>query len=420
MWQQSGGRQLSGPDEIEEGEFMPSMNPRQRFNNYMRFQTADRPPYLCWNGTWAQTVERWYGEGLPRNPDGHPHDELRQYFGFDGPVTPAGIELWKSLGRGAVRVGLRGKYTIPFSHKALPPPGVPRERLIQETDRYRIFLLNGGPLKMKCLKNDRRFRHYYDYPDLNRKNFEMMKKFYAPYHPDRYPRNHAGTSLRALTRDIEYPVELRMEVPSLALGFFGGHRRHEVLMSYYDKPGLVGEIVEFFTEQTMLAVEDILHDCTVDYVDLVDDGLAYSHGPWISPQIFRKFMLSHYQRLMVFLRARGVDLILGYFGGNFTDLMPLFLEMGLDGFTHLSAENGMDAPTLRREYGQNLRIIDNINYRVLTRDKKAIEGELERKLPLVEEGGYIPSIDEEVPLDVPFESFAYYNRLLKAGLGILA
>jgi len=157
-----------------------------------------------------------------------------------------------------------------------------------------------------------------------------------------------------------------MEAPSLALGFFGGHRRHEVLMSYYDKPGLVGEIVEFFTEQTMLAVEDILavhevtarsHDCTVDYVDLVDDGLAYSHGPWISPQIFRQFMLSHYQRLMAFLRSHGVDLILGYFGGNFTDLMPLFLEMGLDGFTHLSAENGMDAPTLRREYGRNLRIM---------------------------------------------------------------
>ena len=49
----------------------------------------------------------------------------------------------------------------------------------------------------------------------------------------------------------------------------------------------------------------------------------------------------------------------------------------------------------------------------------SIEEELERKLPLVEEGGYIPSIDEEVPLDVPFESFAYYNRLLKAGLGLL-
>ena len=149
-----------------------------------------------------------------------------------------------------------------------------------------------------------------------------------------------------------------------------------------------------------------------------DDNLCYSHGPWISPEIFRKFSLSHYRRLMDFLRSHGVDLILGYFGGNFIELLPSFLEVGLNGFTHLSAENGMDTPTIRREYGRNLRIIDNIGYRVLTEHNRTIKEELKRKLPLIEEGGYIPCIDEEVTVDVPFERFEYFSQQLKAGLGV--
>ena len=395
----------------------------------MRLQTADRPPYLCWNGVRDYTVERWYGEGLPLDPGGYRNDEVRQYFGFDGPVTQKGTELWKSLGTGSVRVGQQGRYTIPFVHKPLPPPGTPKAGppplgwyLIQETDRYRFYLINGGPTKMKQLKgDDRGKRIYYDYPELNRKNFERMKIFYDSYHPARYARgSDKRAHLRDLTKDFEYPVVLRVGAPSLALEFFGGHLWQDVLYSYYDQPALVAEIVDFYTDQAMLALEDILQDCTIDFVDLFDDHLCYSHGPWISPELFRKFMLPHYRRLIDFLRSHGVDLILGYFGGNITDLLPLFLEVGYDGFAHLSAQNGMDAPTLRREYGRNLRIIDNIDYRVLLSDNRTIQEELKRKLPLIEEGGYIPCIDEEVTVDVPFERFVYFDQQLKVGLGISA
>ena len=403
------------------------MNPRERFNDYMRLQTVDRPPYLCWNGVRDYTVERWYGEGLLRDLEGYPNDEVRRHFGFDGPTSRKGTELWKSLGPGSVRVGQQGWYGVPFVHKPLPPLGTPMAGppplgwyLIQETDRYRIYLINGGPTKMKQLKgDDRGKRIYYDYPEISRQNFEMMKKFYDPYHPARYPSEREKRAhLSDLTKDFEYPVVLGVGAPSLALEFFGGHLWQEVLYSYYDQPVLVAEIIEFFTDQMILSLENVLQDCTIDVVNLSDDHLCYSHGPWISPEHFRSFMLPNYRRLVDFLRSRGVDLILGYFGGNITELLPMFLDVGYDGFTHLSVENGMDAPALRREYGRNLRIIDNIGYRILLSDDRIIKKELERKLPLVEEGGYIPCIDEEVTVDVPFERFVYFDQQLKAGLCI--
>lgn len=402
------------------------MNPRERFTACMRFDTADRPPYLCWNGVWDRTVDRWYGEGLKKDTHGEPYDEVRQHFGFDGPVTPAGLELWKSLGPSSVRVGQRGFYAVPFVHKALPPPGTPKAGpppqgwlLIEESERYKTYLVNGGPTKMTCLNDDPRKRVYYDYPEVNRSNFERMKRFYDPFHPARYPRGEGERErIRMLTKELEYPVVLRVEAPSLALGFFGGNLWQEVLYSYHDQPELVAEIVEFFTDQTMVALEDVLDDCTIDFVDLFDDHLCYSHGPWISPEIFRTIMVPHYRRLIEFLRSHGVDLILGYFGGNISQLLPYFIDVGYDGFTHLSTENGMDAEVIRGEYGRNLRVIDNIGYRILTEDEATIDGEMERKMPLIEEGGYIPCIDEEISNDVPFGRFSYFNQRLKECLGI--
>ena len=56
--------------------------------------------------------------------------------------------------------------------------------------------------------------------------------------------------------------------------------------------------------------------------------------------------------------------------------------------------------------------------RVLALDRKAIDRELEAKLPLAKQGGYIPHIDHAIPHDVPYENFAYYWKQKKSILGI--
>ena len=59
-----------------------------------------------------------------------------------------------------------------------------------------------------------------------------------------------------------------------------------------------------------------------------------------------------------------------------------------------------------------------IDKRSLAQGHDAIDAELKRRIPLAEQGGYIPHLDHAVPHDVPYEAFAYYWERKKELLGI--
>jgi uroporphyrinogen decarboxylase len=58
-----------------------------------------------------------------------------------------------------------------------------------------------------------------------------------------------------------------------------------------------------------------------------------------------------------------------------------------------------------------LALCGGVDKRELAKDKKAIEQEVERILPLIEQGGYIPTVDHTVPPDVSYENFMYYMEI---------
>ncbi|HUS91778.1 MAG TPA: hypothetical protein VM695_07995, partial [Phycisphaerae bacterium] len=69
---------------------------------------------------------------------------------------------------------------------------------------------------------------------------------------------------------------------------------------------------------------------------------------------------------------------------------------------------------LRRRFGRSLRLIGGIDLDALLRGKDAIRREIETKVPpLLAEGGYVPVADGRVRANVPFESYAYYRRVLQ-------
>ena len=71
----------------------------------------------------------------------------------------------------------------------------------------------------------------------------------------------------------------------------------------------------------------------------------------------------------------------------------------------------MDPVYLRKKFGKSLRMLGGVDKRVLATDKKNIKKHLEQLRPVVEEGGYIPTVDHTVPPDVSFENFCYYMEL---------
>ena len=69
---------------------------------------------------------------------------------------------------------------------------------------------------------------------------------------------------------------------------------------------------------------------------------------------------------------------------------------------------GADPVRYRREYGRQLLMMGGFDKHILARSKQAIEAEIRRLAPLVEEGGFIPFCDHRVPPDVPYEHYLHY------------
>jgi uroporphyrinogen decarboxylase len=68
----------------------------------------------------------------------------------------------------------------------------------------------------------------------------------------------------------------------------------------------------------------------------------------------------------------------------------------------------MDVIKVREKYGKNLRIWGGVDKRSIANGRKAIDEEIKRITPLIEEGGYIPHTDHSIPPDVSLDNYLYY------------
>jgi uroporphyrinogen decarboxylase len=147
---------------------------------------------------------------------------------------------------------------------------------------------------------------------------------------------------------------------------------------------------------------------------VIDEDMAYKHGPHISPKLFKEFLLPNYKRLTSFLRENGIKNIFVDTDGNIAPLIPLLLEGGINGLLPLEVAAGMDALQLREKYGKYVKFIGNLDKRALTQGKTATEREIESKLPVLKKsGGYIPMLDHVIPANIPLENFRHYSEYLK-------
>jgi uroporphyrinogen decarboxylase len=92
--------------------------------------------------------------------------------------------------------------------------------------------------------------------------------------------------------------------------------------------------------------------------------------------------------------------------------------MGVTVHWPLERAAGMDPVEVRRRYGHALGLAGGIDKRELTKDFAAIDAELERIAPLIEDGGYIPTLDHAVPPDIPYANWLYYLERKAKLLGI--
>jgi uroporphyrinogen-III decarboxylase len=185
---------------------------------------------------------------------------------------------------------------------------------------------------------------------------------------------------------------------------------------FYDDPRLVHECLEFLTELIMGWTEKPLREAQFDLYYIHED-MSGSQGPLVSPEMFRQFLLPPYVRFVAFLKRCGVKNVIVDTDGNFAPLIPAFLEAGVDGFGPIERAAGMDPRKLRAEYGKAFSMIGGIDKRVLKLGKRAVEAEVMSIIPpLIEQGGFIPTIDHSIPPDVSLLEFEEYLALKRTAM----
>ena len=373
---------------------MSMFTARERFLKVSHFELRDEVFIPSeWQWFWATTLERWEKEGLVL-----PADYKPRCWSSDPYLSPI--------------FGFERTEMVPIDLEPLPRS---EQRVIQEEDEYQIITQDG--LTWKKFKprtpgeerTSRSMSQWIKFPIANKTDWKRFKKRLEPTLPERYPQD--WNERKSCWKNRDYPL-------GISGGSFYGWIRDWVGMEnlslmFYDNPHLVHEMMEYLEFFILDTIGKAVKEIEFDFAHFWED-MAYNSGPLISPKIFREFMMPHYKKVTEFLRGYGINIITVDSDGNIEELIPLWLESGVNGFLPLEVAAGMDAIALRKEYGKDIVLIGNIDKRVLVRGKKAIQQEVMKKVPyLLSQGGYFPSIDHGVPPDVSFESYMYYLRLLR-------
>ncbi len=371
------------------------MNGRERFVRMLGFEPVERG-FNHELGLWPQALDRWHTEGLPE--DVIIGDWLQ------------GCEYLQIERVGYVPVRVLEMY---------PPFEV---EVLEEDERYRVTRWADGHVSRALKEGEVRggrtsMDTYIAFPVTDRDSFHAIQKRYDALSPARYPEWWDDTVRCLAGRD--YPLALTHN------GCFGLYSFLRRLMGteaactvFYDDPVLAEEMLDWMTDHLLTVLERALATVQVDYFNYFED-YCYNAGPLVGPNIFAKFLMKRYRRINDHLRAHGVRHIMLDSDGNTELLMPLMIEAGINVHWPLERAANMDPLAIRAKYGHDLALIGGIDKRALAQGRKAIDAELYRHVPqLLEDGGYIPTVDHTVPHDVSYDDFQYYMEVKRRLLGL--
>lgn len=361
------------------------MTNRERFNATMHYQPRDRSP-LCDFNFWDQTLPAWHKQGLPKHVNRQNSDE---FFGMDfslDRVSPAGI---------AADLAPR------FEYKVIEDRG--DREIVQQADGVRVLQSKYSatiPQHVGHLLVDR----------------ESWEKHYKPRldpdAPARYPDDWDAQAEN--WRDPN-----RSNVVVLPGGSLYGRLRDWMGMEaisflIYDDPVLFEEMVTTLADCAIGMMTRLLE--TGGHFDGVGmwEDMCYRAGPLISPKHFKKYLMPHYRRISDLVRGYGVDVLWLDCDGNIEELIPLWLDAGINCMFPVEIGTwGADPMKYREQYGRDLLMMGGFSKHILAESKEAIEREVYRLAPLVETGGFIGFCDHRVPPNVPLDHYMFYLETVR-------
>lgn len=375
------------------------MHDRDRVTAAMSFKPMDRVPLQPGGGR-RSTRETWHRQGLPTDVQDPAEFAYRQAGGQlpwpdNGPAFPVQERM------------------IPqFEELVLEER--PASRVVQDWKGNVCEI--GREFSPEYLRNAIDFvtRKWIKCPVENRQDWANMQRRYDSNDPARLPDDPA--TLGARLKDRTWYLELHFSGPFWQLREWVGFENLCTL--FYDDPALTAEMIRFWEEHVARLLERTLAVFTPDAVHLSED-MAYKEHSMISPQMAREFLMPTWKRWGEIVHKAGVPLYGMDSDGHIGELIPLWIESGMNFCDPIEVAAGNNIVDFRRRFGRNMAYRGGVDKRAMAKGGTVIEREIERILPVIRDGGYIPSCDHGVPSDVAWPDFVYYVKRLAEATGWL-
>lgn len=368
----------------------------------LNYESYDRLPLVHF-GFWPETLEKW---------------------AVQGHLTPREARSWGDGNKADLIIGRKLGFDFNWSmhHGVLTglfPPFIPK--VINRFEDGRIHSLNDEGVIVETKKGVVSIPSEIDHLLKNRGDWEKHFRNRIK------PRSAARLFLSLVPsgrRMVPYftggsilankALEKRQYPASLYTGSIIGTLRNIVgveNLSYLtvDDPDLLKEMVDAFGAVSYGLVKKALESgAKYDFLHFWED-ICYNHGPLINPTLFTELAGPHYKKITDLARKHGVQFSSVDCDGQIDTLLPIWLENGVNIMFPIEVGTWQASIAPWREsYGRELRGVGGMNKVVFSKDRKAIDQEVERLKPLVDLGGYIPCPDHRIAPDAEWDNVRYY------------
>jgi len=374
------------------------MTPRERYIETLTFGSPDRIPF-CPGNPRESTLAAWRRQGLPEGVDWADH--LRDVLDIE-------------------------------HHEARPPadlavdfrmiPQFEEEVLAHKDGHYVVRDWKGNVCEISddydvtYLRQAKDFvtRRWIRCPVTGRDDWERMKARYDVNTPGRFPADFERRCRRAGKRD--HLLGVGFAGPFWQMREWCGFEGLCIMMA--EQPEFVDEMAEFHKNFVAELLGRIFAAVAPDFIHVSED-MAYKAKAMISPEMCRRFCKPSWDLWARLAASAGVPLIDVDSDGFVGELIPIWIESGMNVCDPVEVAAGNDINEYRAAFGRRMAYRMGVDKRAIAAGGKAIRDELERLAPAIKAGGFIPGCDHGVPADVSWPNFVDYCRMLAQMTGWL-
>lgn len=366
------------------------MTNRERAKAILNYEPYDRMPVVHF-GFWNETLEKWYQEG-------HITEEECKYWAD-------GNKYDKAIGE---RLGFDFNWYNCFEPLTTLSPDFKEEIVGTHPSGGRLLRNNEGVIVLQ--KDDAgSIPAEIEHLLTDRDSWEEHYKWRFQFSPERV--------------SVEKYKEMKEMNPDIPLGLhcgslFGRIRNimgvEGISYLYADDEDLYDEIIETVGNLAYQTIEYTLSlGLTFDFGHFWED-ICFKNGPLVIPDVFYEKVGPQYKRITDLLKKHGIDIVSLDCDGFIDSLIPTWLDHGVN--TMFPIEVGTwnaELTPWREKYGRIIRGVGGMNKNVFSRDKAAVDQEIERLKKLISIGGYIPCPDHRIAPDAKWELVQYYCEQMR-------